>query len=90
MKNLQTGKTSPRVLKNTLYESLQLVLASENISKFYKWKAKTTFTTQQLISTYTEIYIYLNFPTKKPSTAARQSNHLILYWAPHLTVLSTV
>ena len=35
-KNLQTGKTSSRVLKNTLYESLQLVLASENISKFYK------------------------------------------------------
>ena len=34
VKNLQTGKTSPRALKNTLYESFQLVLAC--IGKYFE------------------------------------------------------
>ena len=39
---------------------------SENSSKFYYWKAKTTPRTQQLILIYTEVNIYLNSWTKFP------------------------
>ena len=39
---------------------------SENSSKFYYWKAKTTPKTQQLILIYTEVNIYLNSWTKFP------------------------
>ena len=34
------------------------LLISENISKIYKWKAKTTFKTQQLILIRTKVNIY--------------------------------
>ena len=39
---------------------------SENSSKFYYWKAKTTPKTQQLILINTEVNIYLNSWTKFP------------------------
>ena len=42
------------------------LLISKNISKFYKWKAKTTFKTQQWILTHTEVDIYVNVWTKFP------------------------
>ena len=44
-------------LDNTIPNKL---LISENISKFYKWKAKTTLKTQQWILTHTEVNIYVN------------------------------
>ena len=40
------------------------MLMSEKIAKFYKWKVKTTSTTQQLI--HKNVNIYLKFWTKFP------------------------
>ena len=50
------------------------LLISENISKFDKWRAKTTSKTQQSKLIYIKVKIYLNFWTKFPLNNRQPSN----------------
>ena len=50
-------------LDNTIPYNL---LVSENILKFYKWKAKKNSKTHQLKLIHTEVDIYVNFWTQFP------------------------
>ena len=57
------------------------LLISENVSKFYMWKAKTTSETQQLLLIYTGVNISFNYWTKflphnrEPSKAFKFNHH---------------